>query len=162
MVAIITNELVYALIGSDITAAGLVFAIYTFILPKTRRILEERVKNLQISATKLGRLSKSTRKNANLEDADVEEMENAISEIKEKQELPFWLSSTILGSFVLFCADIFACFNYLSNPIDGNASMAIWAFLLAVLLFTISGFNTLKISLDFMKEDYQKLLSNSK
>lgn len=101
----LSENLVSALLQASITGAGLVLAVYSLILPLTRRIFEERSARF---LKYLGELKKSAKKlDIKSSKGEVENIERLGANIRQAQKFPKYLS---VGMVVVFLGYLLSSF----------------------------------------------------
>lgn len=101
----LSENLVSALLQASITGAGLVLAVYSLILPLTKRIFEERSTRL---LKYLGELKKSAKKlDIKSPKGGVENIERLGTNIRQAQKFPKYLS---VGMVVVFLGYLLSSF----------------------------------------------------
>jgi len=102
---LLSENLVSALLQASITGAGLVLAVYSLILPLTRRIFEERSARF---LKYLGELKKSAKKlDIKSSKGEVENIERLGANIRQAQKFPKYLS---VGMVVVFLGYLLSSF----------------------------------------------------
>jgi len=102
---LLSENSVSALLQASITGAGLVLAVYSLILPLTRRIFEERSARL---LKYLDELKKSAKKlEIKSPKGEVENIERLGANIRQAQKFPKYLS---VGMFIVFLGYLLSTF----------------------------------------------------
>lgn len=141
---LLNKEIIYSILEAGITGAGLIFVIYTFILPITKSFFKPRVEEYRKSREKYLREYHKYDPIKIIEDVDA--FNESINKLRELSRKPRWIDKKI----------IFAFFGYISSSI---LSIVIIVFnyhgildLLLLILFVFSSCIFLKVGISTIRE----------
>lgn len=141
--------------GASLTGAGLILAVYSLILPRSQRILQQRAEKLVNGIEELRKRTKDLSTVTSTK--EIEEMQTQIKELAEKINLPEYLGIGVGLTFLAFIVSLFMSiwwnigwnFEYM----DKNLPTAFGG---AVFLFFLVGMTTVKDIYSSLKQEYQE------
>lgn len=151
----LSQDFVLALLQASITGAGLVLAVYTLILPLSRKILEERARmtleSLEILKQKVGEIKIET-------PIDTEQLDALISEFQKRQKFPTYLS-LIAVTFVGYITSALMSVGWILSS-DRASTLYDQAipimFIASTFLFLIVGLLSIEDISRTMKNEFEK------
>lgn len=155
----LSENLVSTLLQASITGAGLILAVYGFIIPLFDKILKYRVDSLTKRIVDLK--NKPARKFL-LEEGSIDDMRNDLNYIESIRKLPSYFSGIVIVSFVLYLLTSLFCMwwfidwqkEFMNNSIP-------WTFGIATVLFVLIGAMTIKDLIGFIKNKHETLLKEA-
>jgi len=153
----LSENFVLALLQASITGAGLVLAIYTLILPLSRRFLEERARmtleSLEKLKQKVGEIKIET-------PIDTKKLEALVNEFQTRQTYPAYLSLGIAVTFFGYIASALMSVGWILSEDRASTFYDQWLSLVFVgstFLFLIIGILSINDINQTMKKEFEKL-----
>jgi len=149
------ENIALGIIQSSVTAAALIFAVYTVLMPLLKDILTMRA---NLAVKKREEIEK--RIEGDLAKAD----EDEITKLKELQELPWWASTGLLLTFILFLAStlIATLWFIIDKKQDPTNDTSLWVFASAISMFLLTGAGALIQIKDTLSRELEKTIQATK
>jgi len=151
------QDFVLALLQSSITGAGLVLAIYTLILPLSRRFLEERARMTLESLEKLKQRVSEIEIETPI---DTKKLEALINEFQTRQSYPAYLSLGIAITFLGYLASALMSVGWILSEDKASTFYDQWlpiVFIGTTFLFLGIGILSINDISQTMKKEFEKL-----
>ena len=152
----LSQDFVLALLQASITGAGLVLAIYTLILPLSRRFLEERARmtleSLEKLKQKVGEIEIET-------PIDTKKLEALVNEFQTRQTYPSYLSLGIAVTFFGYIASALMSVGWILSEDRASTFYDQWlsfVFVGSTFLFLIIGLLSINDISQTMKKEFEK------
>jgi len=156
MLRMLSQDFVLALLQASITGAGLVLAIYTLILPLSRRFLEERARRTIESLERLKQKVAETKIESKI---DAEKIEGLVKEVQTWQTYPVYLSLGIAVTFFGYIASALMSVGWILSEDRASTFYDQWLSLVFVgstFLFLIIGILSINDISQTMKREFEK------
>lgn len=154
----LSENFVSALLQASVTGAGLVLAVYTLILPMSRKLFEERSEMLLASIRELSGKAKKL-KTKSLEQ-EIPYLKELVKRIEGFMKFPRYMS---IGMFLTFLGYIISTFLSLSWLMDLHKPVVdFWlpiAFTGSTLAFLVVGFFSIKDTYSSLKKEFDAILA---
>lgn len=145
-----------SLLQASITGAGLVLAVYTLIIPLSRRFFSYRAEEIYEELQELKeRISKT---DTRVSTEDLSELKSMLERIEERKEFPSYLS---LGAGITFFGYIVSTFTSFLWITDWNRptmdSLLPFTFFVSTIFFLLLGLYSIKDISQTMKREFEEL-----
>jgi cell division protein FtsL len=156
VIQVLTETAVSALLTASITGAGLVLAVYTLIIPLSRRFFSYRAEEVHEKIQELK--EKIDKTNTRVSADELREMKAMVEGIEEQQAFPTYLGLgagvIFLGYIVFTVLSFFWLIDYSKQTAD---SWLPFAFLISTILFLLLGLFSVKDISQTMKREFETL-----
>lgn len=154
----LTQEFVLSIMQASITGAGLVLAIYTLIIPLSRRFFGLRAESVNKDLEKLKEKVAKMKIRASYEER--EEVENLIKKIGLKQTFPEYLRRGMALSFFGYVISALMSVGWVLNWENHQADfdkLIPFAFVSSTILFLVVGLFSIKDISKTMEQEFEEL-----
>lgn len=156
----LSEEFVFVLLQASITGAGLVLAIYTLIIPLSRKYFGYRAKDIREEIQELkGKIQKT---NTSISQGDLSELRGMLDSIETLRGFPTYLSWTAGATFFLYLGSTLMSLWWI---LDWNKetfdNWLPYAFGFATFLFIGIGLYSIKDISNTMKREFEELKRES-
>lgn len=156
MIHVLTETVVSVLLTASITGAGLVLAVYTLIIPLSRRFLSYRAEEIHGEIQELK--EKVHKTNTRVSADELNELKTMVEDIEERQGFPTYLSWGTGLTFLFYVIATFLSFFWL---IDYNKPTAEnwlpFTFFVSTVFFLSLGLYSIKDISQTMKREFEDL-----